>query len=472
MKLRWLSKLLSLLLIVMTLPFQGCEVDTIRPFYGDLDELVDFRSDEAFCDLFLMGIVQDAKTRQPIANAEIRLDFLSLFTDNNGRYKIKVNAIPQLMDSKKVIGVINAGYSISSFEIDFREYLEQGVCNNSRITVELDFLLTPTARAFTVGVEGGIFTLVDSTLNTFIINGVEQSELVTDSIIVNIPAGAFSSPTVVNITPLAAGQYLGSISADDFGFTPIKRFEFKPSAVNFEEPITISFRPDIEPDTDDMLALYSLNTADNPLTFDNLASNKLQREEAQVTYDPATGLISTAIRHFSNGIIGIENGLELDTPPAQPEVETELLLKDSVINCDCGSGIPYSRVILNENITELQVGFDGPVTFEMARPTLLAIYDLLKVNLNLPAISSNSFEGEVFGTIATAYFPSTLNQEIDINGFVDKCDIEIFAAEVSTNIYTGAALGSSFVLRIPVKVERTIDNQVCPITSNCHQGCN
>lgn len=461
---------------LLLLSTAGCKMEQISPIYAELDELVDFRMNDDFCDLFLMGRIVDAKTNEPISDAEIRIDFLSIFSDEDGKYKIKVNAIPDLMDNDKVVGVFRDGYTFSTLSINFENYVDLNNCSKSRVTVELDFALTARQASITATAEGGSFRLIDSTVVTRLVNGIPQQNVNIDTVDINIPANAVEGNVEIIVTPLEDDQYLGVFGSDDLGFAAIKRLDFQPEGIQFFKPIEITFRTDKTIKEEDILALYSLNTAENPVSVTSPGSNQFVREDALVTFDPTSKKITAAITHFSVGVIGVENGIAFDNVTLGeivPAIEMSSLFTDTIANCNCGNGFPYTRVADNDTRTQLELGFDGPITFESAQERILNIYNLLKTTLNLPTINSNSLEGEVFGSVVTAYFPSVLDDSvIELNGFVEQCDVENLQVNVETYTYTGEAFGNDFILMIPNRVERKINNQVCPITTNCHQGCN
>ena len=114
--------------------FFGCKPEKVNNPFTDA-ELDDFREGtENFCEIFVSGRVINAHTLKGIENAEVRVDNLVGFTDEDGNYTLKVTEIPDLLESERLIVVsklkdsndpeADNEFVPSYFRIDFNECLD------------------------------------------------------------------------------------------------------------------------------------------------------------------------------------------------------------------------------------------------------------------------------------------------------------------------------------------------------------
>ena len=474
-----LEKVIFLLICLATLT--DCRREKIdNPGTKATDELSDFRNqDDEFCDLFFLGTVIDPDSRLGIPDAEVRIDFISIFTDDDGAFKLKVNAIQELMAEKKVIQVIKEGYEFSTFEILFEDYIDGEDCVNSKTTIEIDFVMTQENQTTTVDETGGAFTAVDtvSILGDIDMDGVLDTIRVVDSVQVDIPEGALANATDIAVVPLNPDTYLGSFADEESESSlTVKRFAFSPDGATFDPPLTLTFQPDFPVTEDDVLLYYTLNTATNPVSSTDTTSNEWELvEDAMISYNPSTGEIELEVSHFSFGLVKVNS--------AVTEVEVNeivagaTIINEQITNCECGNLFTRDLASSYEPRIITSFTFNFPDQNDPAIPlynTLLQSY--LTTNFNLPSQQSGDYTSvdvmQSGNTIVTTYVLPAGQAEASV--LIEKCDVEQVVVNTRERIIAGNIANNLVEFEISQfeSLEVDVNNFACPTDTPCHQGCN
>ncbi len=479
MRLLTIRKAISLIACILI--FVACKREKVdNPVTKPTDEFSDFRNqDEEFCDIFFLGTVVDPDTRIGIPDAEIRIDFISIFTNDEGEFRLKVNAIQELMEDKKVIQVLKEGYEFSTFEILFNDYIDAGDCVNSKTTVEIDFVMTPETMATSVDENGSSFTSVDtvSILGDLDSDGVLDTIRIVDSVDVMVPQGAVNGQTDIAVVPLNPDTYLGSFAdaAAEAGVIA-KRFAFSPEGATFDPPLVLTFTPDFPISETDILTYYTLNTNENPVSSSDTTSNEWEVDRsANISYNASTNKVALEVSHFSFGMLKVES--------AATEIEVndivtgQTVISELFTNCDCDGFFTQDLASNFQPQIVTSFTFNIPDNSVPSVPLLNALLQsYLTTNYNLPSQQSGDYESidvvQNGNTIITTYTLPSGTAEANI--MIEKCDVEQVIVNTRNRIITGNIANDAIEFEVSQfeSLEIDVNNFPCPTDTPCHQGCN
>ncbi len=174
MRLLTLEKAIFLLMGIVLL--FGCNPENVDSPFTD-ETLDDFREGtENFCEIFLTGKVINSHTLKGIQDAEVRIENLVGFSDEDGNYTLKVTEVPDLLDEPRMVIVSKQesltdseeAFVTSYFSIDFNECLNLEACDGTEENYEVDFILTPLQPRDVNRLRGtGFIPVIDSSRAVF-----------------------------------------------------------------------------------------------------------------------------------------------------------------------------------------------------------------------------------------------------------------------------------------------------------------
>lgn len=371
------------------------------------------------CNIYLVGKVIDAKTRQTIKDAEVYFNFDKVFSDHRGNYRLQLGEQGTHLEPE-LIEVKQNGYVLSTFELDLHKLLGPKGCNNDIYEILVDFVLTPERAPVTITPEGMTYSFEEKVI---LLQGNGQTTEKTVSYTVNIPAGAVSSPTEIQLTPIHPEHLLGKRPQE----LPLACFDLKPAGLVLQKPITVSFTPEFPVSPNDVLATYIYSPG----------SNSWESTSQTASYTPAQRTAAAAMEKGGQCLIANKEARFTIQSDELTEGPHAIVYSKLFENCDCGS-----MLVVDEEFT-------WPVEFKQtAGPA-----DVCRI-LGLPV--------------------SFMQKERQETGFwskVRKCEVGFVDCFAGRRTITGSIgripfqLEGNFVLRI----RETFDD--CPVTSACHQGC-
>ena len=503
MRLLTLEKAIFLLLGVFL--FFGCKPEKVdNPFTNA--NLDDFREGtENFCEIFVTGRVINSHTLKGIRNAEVRVDNLVGFTDEDGNYTLKVTEIPDLLESERLVVVTkledltdpNADQEFvpSYFRIDFNECLDVSNCDGTEENYEVDFLMTPIQpRTIRRGATGFI-TVVDSSRAVFFNAGQPDTLTIYDTLLVRL-APTLPISVRMSFTPINPLQYIDvppTVEIGDARFreTVIKRFHVEPAGLRTIGKFTIVANPDFPVDETDALGFYIYSEINNEWIEDLNSSTSVRYNANTRKIEVSTELSLVGNNYMivnKTDFLRIQENLCGDFDGQERCIFTT---ERRIENCDCSTSRDYEELIEFEGGTNFTIDLvnveEDLLTFDVAQilanPNLtdeqkdlyvrIKLYNLIRQTYALPSDGSFLIDGSVTDG-ADSDLSAEFNferGEVTLNGVVEKCDVEVLKVCIKARIVTGQLLGIDFELIDPIGVEVDIDNESCLSPTQCHQGC-
>lgn len=370
------------------------------------------------CNIYLVGSVIDATTRQAIKDAEVYFNFDKVFSDHKGAYRLQLGEQGSHTEPE-LIKVTRNGYVLSTFEVDLHHLLGHNGCENDIHEILVDFVLTPEKAPVSITSEARTYSF-DEVVTLLETDGTTTTKTV--SYTVNIPEGAVSGPAELQLTPIHPEQILGRRPQE----VPLKSFDLKVSGQTLNKPITVTFAPDYAVADNDPLASYKYSGT----------SNAWESSGQSATYDAGSQKVTASLQVGQSLITntGAKFAIQSDELSEGPHA---IVYSQLFENCNCGS-----MLVVDEE-------FSWPVEFKQPQGAA----DLFRI-LNLP-IS----------------FVKKPRQETGFWSKVRKCEVGFVDAYAKRRTIIGTLgrlpfhLEGNYVLRI----RETFDD--CPVTSACHQGC-
>ncbi len=299
----------------------------------------------------------------------------------------------------------------------------------------------------------------------------------------------------MSFTPINQLQYLGvppTFEEGELQFreTVIKRFHVRPAGLRTIGNFTIIANPEFPVSPTDELGLYVFSEATNEWIEDSRASGSISYNSSTEKIEISTSLSlvgnsymvvnKTQRTRIEANLCGNFDGQERCVFTTERRIE----------NCDCSGPKDYEELIEFQGGTSFNIDLNVSndlLTYDvrqiLARTDLtdeqkelyirIKLYNLLRQIYSLPSDGSFEVAGQVTdGTdqILSAEF-NLESGEVVLTGVVDKCEIEILKVCLKSRVDTGQLLGINFELIDPIGVEVDIDNESCPPSTACHQGC-
>lgn len=450
------------ILFLSTLFFiTACVVETLDDInsIAESEEVISFRKGESnSCRLLIKGKVIDASSLKGLSDASIKMLGGSIGSDENGNYELLYDDAKDYLSGKQFIKITRNGYVYSTFEFNVEKFIDEADCENSTIEVDLDIVMTPVRDYIVISPDGGNYTFTDKSQSIVNKGGVRTVTNKTGELTLVVPPGAVRQDTKLYLTTLNYDQYLGSFDQihEDYGVIPVplKRFSFSSANIEFEKPVKLIFDPEIPLDNNqhNFLNYYSLD-----------GNNEWVKESAYKVTALPSGKVQVRTYNLSNvGYVGNNtNGLELHETLIR-NLSYQTIYQKKYDNCGCGDGFVYKNVVQNSLTTQISIQADLAKQLLVLRTTKTSL-NVAQKQLIEVSVSNQSNSGFIL--------LEEIFQNIVVEGLVEKCDIEEVTLTEVKESFSLKIFGIEISYIKDLFVEMDINNNSCPSSTACHQGC-
>ena len=419
------------------------------------------------CQLIIVGQVTDARTGLPIKDAAIQLFDAATISDSDGMYRIEVSDPKDDIDVKRLMWAFVPGFELDTYQFVPSEWI-QGNCENTTTYICVDFVMSRKGTSFTVTPSGvSNLSLSDTTL---LITQNEGEGFKVDTIFtklnLSIPAGAVSSNTTFTLSAYAKQSYVASSDSIDMHL-PLLRFRISTDPmINLNQDFVLTFTPDhpvaFDPLDASKLSLFRFNDINHPFQGFHLPSNLWRKPaDAQVNFNPMQGIIG--VRSKVLGTYMVQNQAKPLTFAANHSYgpETSLI---NLNNCDCTDALYLNYDILIDGRMQ-HVGIPA-----MNLKERLIYLNDLKVLTNTP-FSSLTKLLKLAGPNAFNQFIPGPDKVLKDKVLLPKCRQLYVTSKPVMQTSSGNQYGNSYTLQRSIGTQILFNQQLCPTTSSCHQGC-
>lgn len=420
------------------------------------------------CQMIIVGQVTDARTGLPIKDAAIQLFDAAAISDSDGMYRIEVKDPKDEIDVKRLMWAFVPGFELDTYQFVPSEWI-QGNCENTITYICVDFVMSRKSTTFTVTPSGvSNVSLSDTTL--FITEDPSGDGLKVDTIFtkvnLSIPPGAVNSNTTFTLSTYAKQSYVAASDSIEM-HQPLLRFRISTDPmINLNDNFTLTFTPEHPTPFDPMdagkLAVFRFHDINHPFQGFHLPSNLWRKPaDAQVNYNPSLGVIG--VRSKVLGSYMVQNQAKPLTYAATHSYGPQVNLIN-LNNCDCTEAL-YLNYDINIDGRMQHVGVPA-LTLE---DRLVYLNDL-KVLTNTP-FSSLSKLLKLGGPNAFNQFIPGPDKVLKDKVLLPKCrQLYVESRPVMQNS-SGTQYIFPYTLQRAIGTQILFNQQLCPTTSSCHQGC-
>ncbi|MEM9921766.1 MAG: hypothetical protein AAF990_26925 [Bacteroidota bacterium] len=472
-------------LLLLIFSFSACEVSTLE------EDLLNESSSSpnqvtcSFCEIVFQGKVKDGKeimgdpnngeALMGLSDAVICSPYFKGESDENGCFRIEIRDPFDLssLNREIVLRAYKMGYVTSVIRINPFDYFDVNDCPGSAIEINLDFVLTPEqSNVFSITSEQSTNQFTDVFVSSVEFEGMELREEFKSNYLFNVPANALPAGEAaeVRITPLHFDHYAGAFKAADGSFgEPIKHLSFQPAGLTFTEKVVLTFTPDRPLSDDETLGFFTLE--EDMFDCQSLNPDDLyweEEQEVEFSYNAATNEVSMTFQRFpSYGLITVDSkpieiGLsEIKTGPG--------LNQATYSNCECGDPTVRTFEYAYRSTAELCL------EEESTENERIRIRRLLRTFLNVPGPmttfseveKTEEEEDDLFCDVFTIGDVQKGSRFICIG----KCELKSVEAFQRGTFVEGEYCGQPFTFCNLAVVSVLETMEVCPTTTECHQGC-
>lgn len=415
------------------------------------------------CKMYIVGQVKDAKTLQPIPAVAIQLFDQGAISDVNGMYMIEVPFPDDESEGRRLMWTLREGYEMDTYQFLPSDWID-GDCEGSISYICVDFVLSPKGLPILLTPSAPIsLSISDTTRFITEENEAPAVNTIITKVDLNIPAGAVDVPTTIYLSTYSRASYLGATDIITNNL-PLLRFRISSESMDdLKLPFSVSFSSDhpIPYSASDSLNVYRMNDKVNPFINYLLPSN-LWRDptDAQAKLNPLSGKIE--VRSRALGSYMVQN-MEYNTTAVEGySYETEIGL-GAVGNCNCGEAFIYNYTVnIDGRMSMLPQGW---TIFDR----LIYLNDL-KVLHNLPFSSLTYLGKSPVGSNNFYQFDPPV-KSISAKRVLSKCSYNyVFSRGITANT-GGSVYGPSYNMRRSIGTQIRFQEDRCPTTTSCHQGC-